>query len=51
VVLVNKLLRHYTMAALPTGYGLRYNKRTRKRTKWAILVVRRAAMAPLMPSV
>src|SRR5919108_5627425 len=30
------------MSALPTGCDLRYNKRTKKRTKWATAIVRRA---------
>ena len=40
------------MFALPAGCGLRYNKRTKKRTKPAAAIVRRAALlARAAPSV
>src|SRR6266545_4153426 len=40
------------MSALPAGCGLRYNKRTKKRTKWAAAVLRRVAPVALaVPSV
>jgi len=43
---------HYIMSALPAGCGLRYNKRTKKRTNLAAAVLRCAALVALaVPSV
>src|SRR5438477_445618 len=38
---------HYTMSALRAGCGLRYNMRTKKRTKRAAAPLRRAALVAL----